>query len=256
MLRNSARPRRRSRNPLPGLALLAMAVALIAATLFVGQGVVKAIWAAAGPAGTPTPTAPPTPTPTPEPLAACSIGDVSARHAAYTDWSRTLVDTSFTLGESYAPTDLVPVAEAGIGGSGTIRSLVVDDLRAMTSAAEAAGLHPKVNSAYRSYDDQAKTFNDLRSKYGLEYAQNTAARPGHSEHQLGTAIDFGGAVGAWLAVHAWEYGFIGSYPADSSPKLTCYQAEAWHYRYFGREIAAAIHDSGMPAREWLWYNAG
>ncbi len=233
--------------------MAALAIGLIAAGLFMGRGVIGAI-AEVGRSPTPSPS--PTPTPTPVPLAACSYADEPATHAAYTDWSLTLVDTAFTLGPTYAPPDLVPVSEAGISGTAQIRSLVVDDLRALNSAAETAGLHPKINSAYRSYDEQAKTFNDLRAKYGLDWARSTAARPGHSEHQLGTAIDFGGAIGWWLTAHAWEYGFIPSYPAASSPTLTCYQYEAWHYRYFGREVAKAIHDSEMPAREWLWYNAG
>ena len=114
---------------------------------------------------------------------------------------------------------------------------------------------PKVNSAYRSYKDQADTFAATKKSLGSDYALASVARAGHSEHQLGTAIDFGGAAGAWLAVHAWTFGFIGSYPADLSPGFTCYKAEAWHYRYFGRETAAAIHESGLSAREWLWINA-
>ncbi len=76
----------------------------------------------------------------------------------------------------------------------------------------------------------------------------TSARPGHSEHQLGLAIDFktaGGAAawryadwartreGAWLARNAWRYGFVMSYPAGKR-SLTCYAYEPWHYRYVGR----------------------
>ena len=33
---------------------------------------------------------------------------------------------------------------------------------------------------------------------------------------------------------------------------TCYGAEAWHYRYVGRDIAAEVHASGMTLRAWLW----
>jgi D-alanyl-D-alanine carboxypeptidase len=55
-----------------------------------------------------------------------------------------------------------------------------------------------------------------------------------------------------LAQHAWRFGFLMSYPYGRSPQWTCYGPEPWHYRYFGRERAAAIRDSGLSPREWLW----
>jgi len=51
--------------------------------------------------------------------------------------------------------------------------------------------------------------------------------------------------------NAWKYGWVMSYPKDKTD-LTCYQYEPWHYRYFGRTVAAAIQASGMTVREWLW----
>jgi D-alanyl-D-alanine carboxypeptidase len=42
-----------------------------------------------------------------------------------------------------------------------------------------------------------------------------------------------------------------SYP-DGTTDITCYQYEPWHYRYFGRTVAALIHNSGLTVREWLW----
>jgi D-alanyl-D-alanine carboxypeptidase len=54
-----------------------------------------------------------------------------------------------------------------------------------------------------------------------------------------------------MAAHAWEYGFVMSYPAGKTKK-TCYGYEPWHYRYVGRDEAAAIHASGLVLREWLW----
>jgi len=53
--------------------------------------------------------------------------------------------------------------------------------------------------------------------------------------------------------HAWQYGFIMSYP-DGKTKVTCYAYEPWHYRYVGRAEAVAVHDSGMVLRRYLWRN--
>jgi D-alanyl-D-alanine carboxypeptidase len=247
----------RRRDPRPAIVFAVLLIGVLAwvavGPLALGRQAAASPVAATTPSPTPTPI--PTPTPTAPPLPACAIADVPAVHRQFSDWAETMLDTTYMVDSSYEPADLVSVAEAGIGGAGLIRSFVIPDLAEMYKAARADGIIPKVNSAYRSFKDQGDTFTATKKSLGSDYALASVARAGHSEHQLGTAIDFGGAAGAWLAVHAWKYGFIGSYPADLSPGFTCYKAEAWHYRYFGRETAAAIHGSGLSAREWLWINA-
>ena len=108
-----------------------------------------------------------------------------------------------------------------------------------------------VDSAYRSFDQQVAAFSSYVSGYGEEAALRTVARPGHSEHQLGTTLDFEGDL-EWLAAHAPGFGFVMSYPPDASPARTCYRHEAWHYRYVGRTVAARVVSSGLSLREWLW----
>jgi hypothetical protein len=44
-----------------------------------------------------------------------------------------------------------------------------------------------------------------------------------------------------------------SYP-NASTAVTCYDYEPWHFRYVGRDVAAAIHASGLTPREYLWAN--
>ncbi len=188
------------------------------------------------------------------PVPECTIGDRLAPHATLDDWDRTLLDTEYALGRDYAPTDLVAVSEAGVHGDGSIRALVVLDLEALGYAARKAGVELSVESAYRSYDAQGRTFDSLVEAYGRAFALESAARPGHSEHQLGTTLDFAGND-KWLTDNAWRFGFVLSYPRDASPALTCYKPESWHYRYFGRDRAAAIHASGLSSREWLWEHA-
>jgi len=182
------------------------------------------------------------------------------------DWDRTLADPIFSLGKGYAPPDLVPVARAGIAGRGTVRAFVIADLRALDRAARAAGVHLRVVSAYRSYATQRTTFAHWVAVGGYRHAVARSARPGHSEHQLGTAIDFGaiggpdpwipddfGAtrIGEWLAANAWRFGFVLSYPAGRQAEV-CYDAEAWHFRYLGRAAARAESRSGLTPRVWLW----
>ena len=185
------------------------------------------------------------------PLPACRADELPAVHQAPADWARTLLDPLFALDRDARPADLAPVAEAGIAGTGSVRLLVIDDLRALDTAAVRAGIRLEVRSAFRSFDDQVRTFDSLERAYGREWTELAAARPGHSEHQLGTALDLDGGDD-WLATNAWRFGFVVSYPPGRSPRFTCYQAEPWHVRYVGRAEAGAVHDSGLSLREWLW----
>jgi D-alanyl-D-alanine carboxypeptidase len=199
------------------------------------------------------------------PLPACRYDDLLTTPRLYTDWSVTLVDTILRVPKTYAPPDLVSVSSAGMAGSGKVRALVIEDLRAMSEAAAAADAAIGVQSAYRSYAKQQAVFNQWVGIYGYERALEVSARPGHSEHQLGLAIDFrsepGGSpfigdwgttkAGKWMKTYAWEYGFVLSYPKETMA-VTCYDYEPWHFRYVGRDLAGAIHASGLTLREYLW----
>lgn len=183
------------------------------------------------------------------------------------DMTLAILDRSYALPASYVPPDLVPASAAGLGGvSGTklVRAVIVDDLAAMRAAWEAAGLTVTIESAYRSYANQATTFDTWAARLGYDAALARSARAGHSEHQLGTTLDltsagWGGrfgdwaiesAEGAWMAAHGWEYGFVMSYPAGAQA-AACFSYEPWHYRWVGREVAAAHRASGQPLRQFL-----
>lgn len=199
------------------------------------------------------------------PLPACRYADILTEPRDYDDWAITLVDTILRVTKDYVPPDLVPVSEAGIGGSGKIRAVAIDDLAAMTVAAKQAGNPIAEHSAYRSYETQESTFQYWVSKDGYAQALLYSARPGHSEHQLGLAIDFKSAgtsspfsgdwgttpAGTWMRNHAWEYGWVQSYPKGKK-SVTCYAYESWHFRYVGRPLAAKIHASGLTPRQYLW----
>ena len=92
----------------------------------------------------------------------------------------------------------------------------------------------------------------------------SVAKPEHSEHQLGTALDFRSGSGVeftleafgkspeyvWLAEHAHEYGFVRSYP-NGKESVTGYQAEPWHWRYVGIDHATQIKTAGITLYEHL-----
>ncbi len=218
------------------------------------------------PTPVPVPTAVPTPSPIGNTLPPCGYMDVLTHHHGYEDWPITLLDTIYQLPSWYAPGDLVDSSTAGVNGGYLLRSLIAADLRAMAADARAAGNPIQLVSGYRSYAQQAATFDYWVSVGGYDQALRTSARAGHSEHQLGTSIDVtseGGAApwdhpdwattpaGGWMAANAWRYGFVMSYPRGAFDR-TCYDYEPWHYRYVGRDLAAGVVASGLTPREVIW----
>jgi D-alanyl-D-alanine carboxypeptidase len=199
-------------------------------------------------------------------LPPCTVADTLTKHRTYADWPRSLLDYTFRLSSGYAPSDLRSTADAGLNGGHSVRSLVVADLRAMATAARNAGARLSVQSAYRGYSTQQATFQSWVNAHGYAVALKESARAGHSEHQLGTTLDFksyGGIApwdlddwattkaGAWMKANAWKYGFVMSYPKGKT-SVTCYIYEPWHYRYVGRERAEQIRASGLTLRQYLW----
>lgn len=128
----------------------------------------------------------------------------------------------------------------------------------LSAAAAKEGLNIYLSSGFRSYEYQKKIYSNYSSIYGSETADTFSARPGHSEHQTGLAIDvntiddsFAGTPEAiWLAEHAHEFGFIIRYPADKVA-ITGYKYEPWHIRYLGVETATAVYNSGLCLEEYL-----
>jgi zinc D-Ala-D-Ala carboxypeptidase len=175
-----------------------------------------------------------------------------------------LVDRSHALPQDYAPKDLVSLPASGVSTVGgrdlMLRREAAEHLKDLVAAADGEGL--VVASAFRSYLDQRYTYGRLKSIYGSE-AEAMSASPGHSQHQLGTAVDFTNAVAAyqvqpifgqtsaawWLENHAARYGFVLSYPPGKDE--TGYQFEPWHYRYIGVENARRLQESGLTLQEFL-----
>ena len=127
-------------------------------------------------------------------------------------------------------------------------------LKQMWCAAEADGVILTVTSAYRSYATQKQLFNDYAASHGEAEADTFSARPGQSEHQLGTTLDFNSKGGTdgwdWLAENAHNYGFAMSYPEDAR-EITGFIYEPWHYRYIGVAAAGEWKKSGLVLCQYL-----
>lgn len=172
-----------------------------------------------------------------------------------------LVNKQYKLPSTYVPKDLVKASNAGIrrGDSYYLRNILINDLKNMITATKADGIDLSIVSGYRSYATQQSTYNYWLSKNNndVAYVDTFSARPGHSQHQLGTVIDFSSneindALGdsfantkasKWLVSNAYKYGFVISYPKGDE-STTGYKYESWHYRYIGRSNALEMKNSG------------
>jgi zinc D-Ala-D-Ala carboxypeptidase len=160
-----------------------------------------------------------------------------------------LVDKSHHLAGEYEPSDLVELddypARLDVSRTGhRVRALILPDLFAMVDAARADGVTLLISSAYRSYEYQEGIYRYWFDELGQEEADRISARPGTSQHQLGTVIDFGCIcdefadtdAGRWLMANAARFGFSLSYP-DGYEAVTGYAYESWHFRYIGKVAA-------------------
>ena len=226
-------------------------------------------------ADSPTPTETPAatlfPLPTTDPQATLAACD--KRRPAAEDLFVEVSD-NYGLDPNYVPGDLVKLGNY-LPGRVTLPDMLLRQpaaqaLGKMVKAMLADGLAPTVLSSYRSYFDQAVAHNRWMVDDPAN-AKEISAMPGHSEHQLGTAVDFGSpeipsltgtttdpfsplfdqtSEGKWLAQHAFEYGFSMSSPPGAEA-LTGLAYEPWHYRYVGVEMAAYLHASGYYLTEYL-----
>ena len=156
-----------------------------------------------------------------------------------------LIDKKHTASSSYAPKDLVSLKKNSLfdlnKAGMKIRPEAYSALNEMAQTALNDGIRLLVSSAYRSYSYQENLFNHYVNVDGLDEAERESARPGTSQHQLGTAVDFGSIsddfdktqMGQWIYKNAADYGWSLSFPKGYED-VTGYRWECWHFRYIGK----------------------
>lgn len=137
---------------------------------------------------------------------------------------------------------------------------VIKALQKMAEAAEKDGVKIIVISAFRSFEDQKKIWENKwngrvvlsdgtlatsiknpvdRAKKILQYS----SMPGTSRHHWGTDLDFnnlsntyfehgqGKTTYEWLTKNADKYGFCQPYTQKNEERLSGYEEEKWHWTY-------------------------
>lgn len=164
---------------------------------------------------------------------------------------------------TYVPPDLVALPADQSFGVVQLRSEAAGALLQLLGAAQGDGQRLVAVSGYRSYDEQVAVLEEEIRNYGELQARRQVAEPGHSEHQLGVAVDVTAArmpdldqslgqapEGRWLAAYAPRFGFVHSYPLGKEA-ITGYIYEPWHIRYVTVPLAQRIVASGLTVTEYL-----
>lgn len=192
---------------------------------------------------------------------------VNIKDSNFKQDTKMLVNKYYNLNKEYQPDDIIPISSSyawGDNGSKTTRQITFDAYLNMYNAAKEDGINLMINSSYRTYEEQETVYKNYENKYGSEYADEIAARPGHSEHQTGLALDIFCTTNSnrntfkdteayqWLLNNAHKYGFILRYP-EGKENITGFTFESWHYRYVGKEIAQYIYDNSITFDEYYAY---
>lgn len=172
-----------------------------------------------------------------------------------------LVNKNNILSKDYIPNDLEPIDIKYSYENKMLRKEAKEQFEKLSSDALTLGYRIVATSAYRPYDYQKDLYEFYVKEKGLEYADLCSARPGHSEHQTGLAIDVEGSNKSyddfedaiefnWMKENAHKYGFILRYPKGKEA-ITGFKYEPWHYRYVGLDIAKEIYQKNITLEEYI-----
>lgn len=165
------------------------------------------------------------------------------------------------LSSDYIPNDLVKTNEYAKENL-SLNKEAYEAFKKMARDASLNNLNLRIISAYRSYEYQNNLYNRYLENDRQDIVDTYSARPGHSEHQTGLAIDLDNKKSLyidfektkeylWLKDNCYKYGFILRYP-ENKEHITGYMYEPWHYRYIGIKESTYIHNNNLTYEEYYY----
>lgn len=122
-------------------------------------------------------------------------------------------------------------------------------------------------SGYRPHQEQVDIWENTLQKEGETFTRTYVAKPGHSEHESGLAIDLAeqresidficpafprtGICQRFRRAAPFR-GFVERYPAGKE-RVTGIGAEPWHFRYVGYPHSVIMTRDGMVLEEYLQF---
>lgn len=173
-----------------------------------------------------------------------------------------LVNKYNQLPKDYEPKDLELIHPDFNAGEYVLRREAREAFEEMCRKAREEDIVLQAISTYRSYGYQEEVYYryktpELTIEEYCKERDRVSARPGHSEHQTGYAVDINEleqsfeetAAGIWLATNSYRFGFILRYPKGKE-YITGYDYEPWHFRYIGKKLAGDMQALGITFDEY------
>jgi hypothetical protein len=170
------------------------------------------------------------------------------------------ITPTYRLPYGFSPAILVPVNHDDCPLRATPEAVAA--FHRLRGAARAAGFDLAVTSAYRTAARQSQLWINGGRRDGR------VARPYHSEHQTGRALDLWGPggglldangpspTGRWVADNVHEHGFVVRYRAETT-HITGYIHEPWHITYVSEPISIYMLENGiLSLEEFVGRNPG
>lgn len=182
------------------------------------------------------------------------------KRALFFETPLVLVNKSFYLEKEFIPSNLDLITNYNLEYTNyeiLLKKEVLESLEMMYYDAKEEGIDFVVFSGYRSYSRQEFLY------YEVYHDDAISAKPGHSEHQTGYAVDISlKEVGLtnhfentptykWLIDNSYKYGFILRFPKNKT-HITKYSFEPWHFRYVGSEVAYFIKSNDLTLEEYIF----
>ena len=116
-------------------------------------------------------------------------------------------------------------------------------------------------SGYRTSEQQQELYDADLESTGSD-TSTLVAKPGHSEHETGYAMDFslfdgensgdydGTGEYSWINENCAHYGFVLRYPEEKTD-ITEIRYESWHYRYVGQPHAFYMQQNQLCLEEYM-----
>ena len=172
----------------------------------------------------------------------------------------TLVNKNNRLQKNFKPSDLVKLDLSCANENKFLKEEAAIKFEKMCHDAKREGYKIIAVSGYRSYFYQQELYNYYVEHMGEKKALKASAKPGHSEHQTGLAVDITGSIGTynefeetdefkWMNENAYKYGFILRYPKGKE-NITGFKYEPWHYRYVGIKLATYLYEQQWTLEEY------
>lgn len=171
-----------------------------------------------------------------------------------------IVNKKYKLSKNYIPNNLVKISDKFSNKEIYVIDVVKNNFEKMCSDALNYNLYIIAMSGYRSYEYQENLYNEYLEIDKPEVVDTYSAKPGHSEHQTGLAIDvctntkdyiefIDTEEYKWVKDNCYKYGFIIRYPKGKE-NITGYKFEPWHIRYIG-DKAKYIYKNNITLEEYL-----